>query len=403
MHLIVLTQYYPPEVGAPQTRLSELAQLIVRSGHTVTVLTAMPNYPAGRIHQGYGGLLKRERREGANVIRTFIYPTQKATLVHRLTNYLSFVLSSALFGSLLLKRADYLLVESPPLFLGLSGLWLSRLKHARMIFNVSDLWPESAVRLGVLRPGSMTFRLSAWLEAICYRYAWLVTGQARTILESIRERFPRCRTFLLSNGVDTHRFVPDDRNHRSEAAQDGIVGCTVMYVGLHGLAQGLDQVLQAAKKLVNEHGFRFVLIGDGPEKDSLVTQAKELSLTNVQFFAPRPSHAVPALLATADVILVTLKMFIPGAVPSKLYEAMASERPVILVACGEAADIVREHKAGIVVEPGDIDGLAAALRMLRDSPDMRREMGRNGRKASETCFERTKIVASLREYLEANL
>src|SRR5687767_12026368 len=132
MDITFLSQYYPPEIGAPQARLSELAAHFMRRGHLVTVLTAMPNYPTGKIHDGYRGLLRREIQDRVNVIRTMIYPTQKTDLTRRLTNYLSFVFSSATLGSFLLHRCDYLLVESPPLFLGLSGLYLSRLKRARM-------------------------------------------------------------------------------------------------------------------------------------------------------------------------------------------------------------------------------------------------------------------------------
>ncbi|HET6272575.1 MAG TPA: glycosyltransferase family 4 protein, partial [Bacteroidota bacterium] len=171
MKIVFLTQYYPPEIGAPQNRLSELAMRFARRGHDVVVLTAMPNYPKGEIYPGYGGLYRKETRDGVKVIRTFIYPTQRADYLHRLANYFSFVLSSAVFGSFFLPRTDYLLVESPPLFLGMSGFWLSRLKGSCMIFNVSDLWPESATRLGILRPDGMAYRSSAWLEGFCYRRA----------------------------------------------------------------------------------------------------------------------------------------------------------------------------------------------------------------------------------------
>src|SRR5262249_32353800 len=217
MKLLFLTQYYPPEVGAPQVRLSGLAAHFVRHGHAVTVLTAMPNYPVGAIYPGYGGLLRREQWEGVHLIRTCIYPTQKADFMRRLTNYFSFALSSALLGSVLLGSVDFLLVESPPLFLGLSGFWLRRLKHARLIFNVSDLWPQSAVELGILRCGSVAFRMSAGLEAFCYRHAWLVTGQSKSILANIAARFPDRPTFHLSNGVDTRRFHPSQQTEISRA------------------------------------------------------------------------------------------------------------------------------------------------------------------------------------------
>jgi colanic acid biosynthesis glycosyl transferase WcaI len=403
VHLTLLTQYYPPEIGAPQARLSQLAAHFVRRGHSVTVLTAMPNYPIGEIYRGYGGRLQREYQEGVNVIRTYIYPTQKADFMRRLTNYFSFVLSSAICGSVLLGPMDYLLVESPPLFLGLSGFWLSRLKRARLIFNVSDLWPDTALRLGVLRPGSLACRMSEWLETFSYRQSWLVTGQSEGILASIRERFPDCPTFHLSNGVDTQLFHPNRQTEDARATLNSKDNCIALYAGLHGLAQGLDQVLSAAEALRAEAGLRFVLVGDGPEKRALLQQARQRDLINVCFLDPCPAREIPELLAAADVVLVTLKMHIPGAVPSKLYEAMASGRPVVLAASGEAAAIVRQHQAGIVVEPGDIAGLTQALHTLRAQPDLCRVLGENGRRAAEQHFDRAKIVARFIEHLEANL
>ncbi|MGC8733302.1 MAG: glycosyltransferase family 4 protein, partial [Halothiobacillaceae bacterium] len=306
-------------------------------------------------------------------------------------------------GSLLLSRPDYLFVESTPLFTGLAGFWLSRLKSTRMIFNVSDLWPESAVRLGMLDQGSLAYRVSAWLEAFCYHKAWLVTGQARSILSDITRRFPSCPTFHLSNGVDTRTFGPDKRTEAARTALGSDHQCVALYAGLHGLAQGLDQVLVAARELSKDENLRFVLIGDGPTKKSLVEYAARHNIANVRFVNPRPSSEIPALLAAADIALVTLKTHIPGAVPSKLYEAMASARPIVLVASGEAADIVRDHQAGIVVEPGDIAGLVQAIRTLRNQPDLRQDLGKNGRRAAEQYFDRSKIVSRFIDHLEKNL
>ena len=403
MHLTLLTQYYRPEIGAPQARLSELASHFVRRGHGVTVLTAMPNYPTGKIYSGYGGLLRREQQAGVNVIRTFIYPTQKASFVCRMTSYLSFTLSSIMTGSILLDQTDYLMVESPPIFLGLSGAWLSSLKHARLIFNVSDLWPESAVRLGVLRPQSPSFRVSAWLERFCYRRAWLITGQSKSILASINQRFPDRPTCHLSNGVDTRSFRPDLCTNDARAILNSNGRSVALYAGLHGLAQGLDQVLEAAAALREECNLQFVFVGDGPEKKALLEQARRRNLSSVRFLYPRPAAEIPALIAAADIVLVPLKMYIPGAVPSKLYEAMASGKAVVLVADGEAAEIVRQHQAGVVVKPGDIKGLMEALRTLNNQPSLRETLGRNGRRAAEQYFDRTKIATRFIEQLEANL
>lgn len=403
MNLAILTQYYPPEVGAPQVRLSQLATTFVRRGHQVTVLTAMPNYPVGRIQPGYGGLCRREERDGVRIIRTFIYPTQSAGLFRRLTNYLSFVISSSILGSLLLVPSDYLLVESPPLFLGLAGLWLAWLKRTRLIFNVSDLWPESVIRLGRLRSNSLAHRLAFRLEAFCYRHAWLVTGQSKSILSSITERFPDCKVFHLSNGVDTQRFTPDRYADTARSLMSRNGTCIALYAGLHGLAQGLDQVLEAAEALRDETGLKFVLIGDGPEKGILIQQAEERRINNLSFLDLCAASEIPGLLASADIALVTLKTYIPGAVPSKLYEAMASGLPVVLVADGEAAEIVQRHNAGITVKPGDVDALTHAVQSLVADPVLRRNLGKNGRIAAEQYFDRTMIAGRFVDYLEANL
>lgn len=402
MQIVFLTQYYPPETGAPQRRLSELAERLIAAGHTLTVLTAMPNYPRGTIFDGYGGLLRRETLGGANVIRTFIYPTQKAALLPRMWNYFSFVLSSLIVGTFLLPRGGVLLVESPPLFLGFSALWLSWFKGSRLIFNVSDLWPESAVRLGIIREDSLPHRLSAWLERLCYRRAWLISGQSRSILSDIQARFPAKETFLLSNGVDTQKFQPGLRDDAIRARLTGGRGNTfvALYAGLHGLAQGLDQVVGAAALLRDHAAAAFVLVGDGPEKAALMENARTQNLTNLLFQDSLPAEAVPAWLASADVVLVTLKMFIPGAVPSKLYEALATGLPVILVASGEPADILNRAQAGIVVEPGDVAGLARAVETLQGNPQLCRQYGENGRRAALEHYNRDKIAAAFIARLE---
>ena len=400
MNVAILTQYYPPEVGAPQSRLSALAREFARRGHRVTVLTAMPNYPTGRIREGYGGVFTREEREGVTILRTFIWPTQKADLPRRLANYFSFVLSAAVCGTVRLDAHDYLLVESPPLFLGLTGVLLSWLKRARMVFNVSDLWPDSAVRLGVLRDAGAAYRLGSWLEGFCYRHAWLITGQSTEIVSSIVGRFPRCRTFHWSNGVDCDAFGPDKATPESHQLLGRNGNCVALYAGLHGFAQGLEVLVDAAASLPSSAALEMVLMGDGPKKRTVVDRVRDRQVQRVRFLGSRPHVEMPALLAAADVLLVPLASYIPGAVPSKLYEAMASGRPVVLMAEGEAAHIVRRHDAGIVVAPGDVAGLGNALQALSCNADLRSRLGANGRAAAVQFFNRDTIAARLIGALE---
>lgn len=398
MRFGVLTQYYPPEIGAPQARLSELADRFARRGHEVHVLTAIPNYPMGKRYPGYPLFFRTERHAKIRVVRTFVYPTQKLGLLPRLTSYLSFATSSLIVGLGAIPRLDYLLTESPPLFLGLSGFALSRVKSARWIFNVSDLWPDSAVNIGVLREGK-ALSLAYSLEAFCYRHAWLVTGQSPGIVASINRRFPSVRTYHLSNGVDTTRFRP------SASAPDraglGAPGeCIAIYAGLHGAAQGLRQVLDAAALLRQHPTLRIAFVGDGPEKADLVKYARDLRLDNVRFFGVVPGDAMPRLLASADIAIASMKGDIPGMIPSKIYEGMASGRPVLLIGQGEPAELVAQTGAGLSVLPNDPESIVAALAHLADSPELRAEMGARGREAATARFSRDAIADALIDMLE---
>jgi glycosyltransferase involved in cell wall biosynthesis len=248
---------------------------------------------------------------------------------------------------------------------------------------------------------SAAFRISARLEAFCYRQAWLITGQSKTIIADIARRYPQLRTFHLSNGVDSERFGPNRFNQEARAELSNNGDFVAVYAGLHGLAQGLDQVLEVARILKTQDAFRFVFVGDGPQKRMLQERARDL--VNVRFFDPRPASEMPALVAAADAILVTLKGQIPGAVPSKLYEAMASGCPVVLAAEGEAAEIVKQYEAGIVVKPGDANALADALRRLRSDPDLCLQMGMNGREAVRLHFDRSLIASNFINHLEDSL
>jgi len=400
MKVAILTQYFPPEVGAAQSRLAGLARRLAERQHDVYVLAPMPSYPQGRIYPGYGGVLRREERDGVRIIRTFVYATRGLGW-HRMASYLSFALSAILPGATALPRLDYLITQSPPLLLGPSGYLLSRLTGGRWVFNVSDLWPESGVRLGALHAGA-GLRLARALEAFCYRQAWLVTGQSHEILQDITARFPGRASYYLPSGVDTEQFSPAARSARARQvlAPDG--RCIAIYVGLHGVAQGLDQVVEAAALLQRQGGLGVVFVGDGLEKDRLIRRGAALGLTNVRFLPPRPHEEVPALLASADIALVPLRCHIPGAVPSKLYEAMAAGLPVVLAADGEAAQIVREADAGVVVRPGDPAGLARALRDLAERADKRQDLGRRARQACEAQFSRKAILDRFIDFLEAH-
>jgi glycosyltransferase involved in cell wall biosynthesis len=396
MKLLIITQYYPPEMGAPQARLSDLARRLHQRGHEVQVLTALPNYPTGSIFPGYAKLFAREKKEGITILRSWIIPSNRANLLHRLISYLSFAFSSLVTGALKADKADIIITESPPIFLAATGWLLSILKGARWILNISDLWPDSARDIGMLKDSGLAYRVLKALTLFFYKRAWLVTGQSAEIVSEIGKQCPAANTYVLSNGVDVQNFHPKLKSSdlRRKYLLPGEVG--FIYAGLHGLFQGLDQVVMAAVK-VQEEPVRFVFFGDGPEKAALIEKSRILGLRNLDFYPPIPHQQVPALLASMDVAIIPLKGRIRGAVPSKIYEAMAVEIPILLVAKGEASDIVERTESGLTVSPGDLDGLARAIRQLASNGNLRKSLGKTGRIAAENYYDRSKIAERFEE------
>lgn len=403
MRLILLTQYFPPEVGAPQNRLFDLALQLKKLGAEVEVLTAMPNYPQMRIHEPYGRRwLARETMSGIPVIRVWLYVSQRRSIFHRLSNYFSFVATSAFAGAIKLRRADFLLCESPPLFLGISGWLLAKRAGARFIFNVSDLWPESAQRLGIVtsRPLlGLATRLEEWL----YRSADLITGQTQGIVRNISSRFPQKPVHWLSNGVDEqlYRPAPVDQSWRAAhgyKADDFIL----LYAGIMGHAQGLEVVLRAASILRAESSIRFLMLGEGPEKARLLQETAQLGLPNLHFLPAVPKDQMSRVISSVNAAVIPLKKLdlFKGAIPSKIFETLAMEKPIILGVEGEAKELfIDEAQAGLFYTPEDHVALAAAVQTLHKAPELVRELGQNGRKFVSARFSRTQIALQFWQFL----
>jgi glycosyltransferase involved in cell wall biosynthesis len=386
-------------MGAPQARLSDLAYRFHSMEHRVEVLTAFPNYPTGKIFEGYPTFISHEHKDGLTVWRSWIIPSNRPSLPHRLMSYMSFCFSSLIVGSTRIGRPDVIFTESPPIFLAAVGWLLSKLKRAKWIMNVSDLWPDSAKYVGMLEESGLAYRSLKYLACFLYGQAHLVTGQSVEIVTAIKEQVPSAQVYHLSNGVDTQRFAPVRREAsiRCKYLRKGEIG--FLYAGLHGLFQGLDQIIQVASLLRN-YPCRFILIGDGPDKKALMASAENLQLDNVDFYPPVPHNQMPEILASMDIAVITLKSHIRGAVPSKIYEAMSSGIPILLVAEGEAREIVKRTKAGIVVSPGNADALIAAIHELIDHPETREQMGAAGRIAAKECYDRMAIAKKFETVVE---
>jgi glycosyltransferase involved in cell wall biosynthesis len=397
--LLVLTQYFTPEIGAAQTRLFELSQELSSLGWDVEVLTALPNYPTGRIFNGYNPSKPGQEVIGRlSVVRVPLRPAQKG-FINRLICYYSFVMSAIWWGKKLCRKPDVLFVESPPLFIGLAAVSLSKYWAVPFVFNVSDLWPESAKSMGIVR-NKVLLNLAERLELSYYRRAALVTGTADEIVSSVRERSPTPAE-VITNGVDIERFGPQhaDDTARSLMRTDDRV--TFVYAGVMGVAQGLDRILDVAARVTDLSHVQFVLIGDGAERESLRRRVEIERFHNVQLLGPQPKERIPALLAAADGVFNVLKFSIPGAVPSKIYEAMASGLPILFGGEGEGARRILEAKAGIVAPYSDLTALEDGIRKLATEPALRQQFGSAGRMAAEKLYSRKEIARRLHELLLA--
>jgi glycosyltransferase involved in cell wall biosynthesis len=384
--VLVLSYFYPPEIGAPALRMQAITEAFVRRGWDVTVVTGMPQYPTGRTFPGYRGKLRhRESLFGARVERVFTYPTQGLGL-YRMASYLSQALGAAAVGALQGTAWDLVFVESPPLSVGLPPLWLSRLRRARLALDVTDLWPDSAREITRLGSGSI-LRMAERLERALYARAWRISCPTHGIARRLwRDKgVPREKIGMLPNGVDPAVFRVSDGGG-GVAEELGLAGRRLFtYAGLHGHAQALHVVVEAARLLRDVPDVAFVLVGDGPRKAGLVASVAGAGLDNVRFVPAMPTPEAARLVAGSWASVVPLRRvgLLEDAVPSKIVTSLSAGVPVIFSGRGEGAELLRGHRCGVVVEPEDPEQLAGAVRWLRAHPGEREALGRRGRRLVE--------------------
>jgi len=378
---LYLTQYFPPEVGAAQTRLDSITSLLARRGHHVDVVTAMPSYPGSEILEGYGGRwFMREELDGRAVVRTRALPAM-GTGRKRLLSYAVFTASSFV-GLVRSKRPDILVVESPPLTLAIPAIVWARLRRVPLVFNIADLWPDAAVEVGALREGALLRVLYA-LERWTYRSARLVStvtdGVAARLLSE--KHLDSNKLVMLPNGVDVELFSPE-RGDRATADRVGIPrGPFFVYAGTVGLVHGVGPLIDAFLQLANEPGSpSLVILGAGSERDRLERLAKDSEGHKIKFIDPVPPHVLAEILPLAEAAVVTLADLAINASsrPAKMFPAMASGVPVLFAGVGEGADEVVTSGGGVVVS-NQPTSIADAVRGLMKDPEGAREMGRAGR------------------------
>ena len=403
MKILMLTQYYPPEIGAPQNRLHELAIRLKNKGVSVEVLTALPNYPKMEIFEKYKDKRNREETiDGIKIYRSWIYTSPSKSIFARLLNYFSFVWTSYWRGRRL-QSFDYLLVESPPLFLGYSAMALSKKLNAKLIFNVSDLWPESAEKLGLVTNKTL-LKMAYKLEKKCYATSILITGQTMGIVNDIKKRFPEKKVSWLPNGVDISFYNPEKTPDNDFRERNGFKkgDFIFFYGGILGYAQGLEIIIEAAKDLKNTSA-QFVIQGAGPEKEHLHSLRKKYGLQNIHFLDPVAKSEMPGILKSVDVAVVPLKKLdlFKGAIPSKIFEALAMKTPLLLGVDGEArTHFIDNAKAGLFYTPEDVNSLKKQALYFIENPNQTKIMGERARQYVTQVFDRNKIAEGLYDELQ---
>jgi glycosyltransferase involved in cell wall biosynthesis len=403
MRILFISQYFPPEMGAPAARTYDLARRWVAAGAEVTVVTAVPNHPTGVVPESYRkGWIFEERLDGIRVLRTWIYPAANRGFWRRSLNYVSFMLSSLLLGVRRAGPADVVIATSPQFLVGIAGWVASRGRGVPFVFEVRDLWPDSIAALDVLGEG-LLMQILRRIEMGLYRQAALIVGVARSTRDELARRgIDPGKVVIIPNGADGEVFHAMEKYNGVRENLDLGRKFVVSYVGTHGMAHGLETVLQAADRLRGQDDIAFLFVGDGAQRADLESIARRMDLPNVRFLGVQPREKIPAYIATSDVSLVPLrrKPLFQKVLPSKIFEIMGCERPLILGVEGEAQDAVQEARAGLCVRPEDPGALSEAILDLYRHPEQAAEYGRNGRRYVRRNYCRDKLAQRYLQVLQ---
>ena len=383
MRILFLSHYFHPEVNAPASRTYEHCKQWIQDGHEVTVVTCAPNHPRGMVYEGYcNKLFQREEKDGIQVVRLWTYVTANEGFLKRTLSYLSYMVA-AVFVAPFLPKFDVVLSTSPQFFNGLAGYLVSRLKRLPRILEIRDLWPESIVAVGAItnRP---VIRLLEYLELFAYRKAnhlVVVTDafKAHMLARGISSK----KVTVIKNGVDFSLYKKPLHGYIDLSRELGLEGKFVAsYFGTHGMAHHLETVLEAAHELREWKNIIFLLVGDGAERSRLVTMRDEIKLSNVVMLDQQPKEKMPELwsLSSISVVLLKKSALFKTVLPSKIFESMAMERPVILGVEGESAELVMSAGGGICIEPESAKNLAIQVLKLYRDPTLRQKLGSSGRR-----------------------
>jgi len=398
MHILIVHQAFASIHEPGGTRHYELARYLISRGHQVTVIASPVSYLTGNsltptpLPQGEG--------QGVRVLRVSVYSAHHKSFIHRVLAFFSFMLSSFWIG-LGVKNVDVVWGTSPPIFQGVTAWILARLKGAKFLFEVRDLWPQFAIAVGVLK-NPILIRLSEGLERSLYAHADQVMVNSPGFLQPVTSRGAK-RVELIPNGADPSMFDPNDDGAEFRRVHHLENKFIVMYAGAHGMSNDLDVLLESASLLADNTEIQIVLVGDGKEKAALQARAKKMDLKNVTFLPSVPKSDMAKTLAASDACIAILKPLedYKRTYPNKVFDYMAAGRPVALAIDGVIREVVEAADCGLFAAPGNPSALAEAVRPLACDRARSRAMGLRGRKYLEEHFSRETMAENLLKMLEA--
>ncbi|NMP32963.1 glycosyltransferase family 4 protein [Thalassotalea sp. M1531] len=403
MHILFLTDNFPPEGNAPATRTFEHAREWVKEGHKVTVITCAPNFPEGRVFEGYkNSLYSRSNMDGIDVVRVKTFISSNEGFVLRILDFISFMFSSFLAG-LLQRKVDVIVATSPQFFTAVSGWALSTVKRKKFVFELRDIWPASITAVGAMKD-SWAIKILEKLEMFLYRRADSIISVTKSFKQELIERgIDGGKISVVLNGVDLSKYQLQRKKDKYFSEKYKLENKFVVgYIGTHGLAHALEHVIEAAELLQADENIRFLFAGGGAAKDKLVKLVDEKQLTNVVFIARQPKESMPSIWSLCDVSLISLRdtPLFKTVIPSKIFESMGMGLPMLApIPKGEASEIIELANAGIICSPENGDTLAEKVVELISSEKLLHQYQQNSL-AAAAQFDRKQMASLMLDVVE---
>ncbi|WP_122082582.1 glycosyltransferase family 4 protein [Vibrio coralliirubri] len=373
MHILFLTDNFPPEGNAPATRTYEHAIRWVKAGHKVTVITCAPNFPEGKVFDGFkNSWYQTHDLDGINVVRVKTFITANEGFVKRILDYMSFMVTGFIAG-LFQKKQDAIVATSPQFFCACAGWALSAVRRKPFVFELRDIWPASITAVGAMKD-SLVIRMLEKIEIFLYKRADAIVSVTHAFKKELIERgVDGSKIEVVLNGVDLSKYEPQDKDTEL-AKQYGLEGKFVAgYIGTHGMAHGLEHIVSVAERLQHDDNIRIVFAGGGAARQKVVDLVQQKGLKNVVLIDRQPKEMMPKLWSLCDVSLVPLvnSELFKTVIPSKIFECMGMGIPTIMsVPEGEATAIIRETNSGLVVESESVDQITAAILKLHEDQEL---------------------------------